>query len=310
VFLGLPLGGFLGRVAGWRATFWVNIPLAVVVTAMAWRWSPRDPNDRSAVGRRLLASDLDAAGIGLFGATLTLFVAFLVPLPTRHWIVLAGSIVCGIGLLWWELRTPDPFIDLRTLIHNRALTSTYLRNAGTMSVAYGVMYGLTQWLQEARGLSATLTGLLVLPMNFAGAVMAHVVSRRNRVRAPLLISAAVAIVVAVALRLVDIDTSAAMIILVTAVAGVVIGVATVGNQSAVFAQAEAREAGTTAGLLRTSTYVSAIASGSVIGVVFRDGATDNGLHAIADILIVVTVLVLALTAVDRRLPHRLQTDTA
>ncbi|PHV66447.1 MFS transporter [Williamsia muralis] len=305
VLLGLPLGGILVSVAGWQATFWINIPIAFVVLAMALKWLPSDPPRIHSPNWREILRALDLAGMCLFGAMLTALVVFLTALPYFEWVSLAVSATCLAGLLLWELKAGHPFIDIRSLIENRALTHTYIRSAGTMLVAYCVMYGLTQWLQEAQGLSATVTGLLVVPMSIAGALITRPVSRRNLVRAPLLASAVIAIITAIGLRLLNTGTSPAFSVALTAVAGLAIGLASIGNQSAVFAQARSDETGTAAGLLRTSTYVGAIASGSIIGVVFQDGATDSGLHSIADILITVTIVVLALTVFDRKLPNRL-----
>ncbi len=308
VLLGLPIGGILVSLAGWRATFWINIPIALLVSAMAWYWLPKDqPPERS--GWRRTVAALDVAGMGLFGGLLGTLVIFLTALPNTEWVWLITASIFAGGLIVWELRAEHPFIDVRSLFHNRALTNTYVRSAGIMLVAYSVMYGLTQWLQEAQGLSATITGLLVVPMSIAGALVTRPVSKRNLIRVPLIISAGVAVVTAVGLRLLNADAPAVVSIALTAVAGVAIGLASVGNQSAVFAQASSTDTGTAAGLLRTSTYVGAIASGSVIGVVFQDGATDAGLHSIADILIVITILVLILTALDRKLPRRLTPES-
>lgn len=78
-------------------------------------------------------------------------------------------LVSGTAFSWRELRACRPFIDLRSMFANRSLAATYARAAGGMLVAYCFMYGLTQWLQETRGLAATLTGLLIVPMSAAGA---------------------------------------------------------------------------------------------------------------------------------------------
>ncbi|MES9537681.1 MFS transporter [Actinomadura sp. NPDC000600] len=309
VLLGLPLGGLLVSLAGWRATFWINIPLALAVFAMAARWSPADGPvpDR---GVRRIVADLDVLGMVLFGGMLCLLVAFLADPHPERWPWAAASAGLGAGLLWWEPRARRPFIDVRSLLGNTSLTLTYARTAGTMLVAYCVMYGLTQWLQEDRGLSATLTGMLIVPMSAAGALVTRPVSKRGLVRGPLTASAALALAVAAAIRFTGGGTPLVLVVALTTVVGVAIGLATVGNQAAVFVQAGPQETGIAAGLLRTSGYVGAIASGSLVGLVFRDGTDDAGLHRIGDVLIGVTALVLVLTLLDRRLPRELRSGTA
>ncbi|MCE0763555.1 MFS transporter [Pseudonocardia kujensis] len=310
VLLGLPLGGLLVSAVGWRATFWINIPLAVALLVMAYVWLPADGRPSSLGGVRRLVGELDLLGVSLFGAALTLLVSFLVSLPAAHWVLLGGALVAVALLVGWELRASNPLVDIRALLDNRALTTTYLRTGGGMLMAYAVMYGLTQWLQETRQLSATTAGLLIVPMSAAGALVTRPVARRGLVKAPLVASAALAVVMAVALVLLTSTTPLVLVIAITAVVGVSVGLATVGNQAAVFTQADPEDTGIAAGLMRTSGYIGAIASGSIISVVFREGPSDAGLHGIADILIPVTVLVLLLTVFDKRLPRRLDTPRA
>jgi MFS family permease len=146
-------------------------------------------------------------------------------------------------------------------------------------------------------------------MSAAGAIVSRPISRRGVVWLPLMVSAVLSLGMAVVLALVGHSTPVYLIVMVTAVVGVAVGLATVGNQAAVFTQAHAEDTGIAAGLLRTSGYIGAIASGSIIGVVFRDGASDRGLHGIADILVAVSALVLVLTLFGRRLPRTIDKPT-
>ncbi len=249
--VGLPLGGVLVSLAGWRATFWVNVPIAAVVLVMIWLWTPPDPPGPERTSRQLL-SDLDVAGIALFGAMLAATLVLSSGLHETRWAWLVVALVSGTAFSWRELRACRPFIDLRSMFANRSLAATYARAAGGMLVAYCFMYGLTQWLQETRGLAATLTGLLIVPMSAAGALVSAPVGKSNLVRAPLAISAIVSTGLALALRLTGQGTPLAVIVLLTTIAGIAVGLSTVGNQAAVFDQAAAQETGIAAGLLRTS----------------------------------------------------------
>ena len=315
VLLGLPLGGLLVSAAGWRATFWINVPLAVGLLVMAYHWLPADERSSSSgsasPGRvRRLVADLDLLGIALFGAALTLLVTFLVSLPQLQWALLGGAVLTTALLVVWELWAPHPLVDIHTLLDNRALTTTYVRTSGGTLMAYCVMYGLTQWLQETRQLSATLAGLLIVPMSAAGALVTRPVSRRGLVKVPLVVSAVLAVVTAGALLLVSSTTPLSLVVAMTTLVGVSVGLATVGNQAALFTQADREDTGVAAGLMRTSGYIGAIASGSIISVVFRDGPSDAGLHGIAHVLVPVTALVLLLVLFDRRLPRRLDAPRA
>jgi hypothetical protein len=47
---------------------------------------------------------------------------FLFELPAAHWYLLGISVVLWIALVFWELRASAPFLDLRMLAANQALT--------------------------------------------------------------------------------------------------------------------------------------------------------------------------------------------
>jgi hypothetical protein len=51
------------------------------------------------------------------------------------------------------------------------------------------MFGLTQWVEAARGLSSYEAGLLLIPMGVLSALAARVASRRTDIRKPLLTAA-------------------------------------------------------------------------------------------------------------------------
>jgi hypothetical protein len=51
-----------------------------------------------------------------------------------------------------------------------------------MLCVYAIAYGITQWLEAARGMSADATGLLLLPMTAVGAIVARPIARRNLIR--------------------------------------------------------------------------------------------------------------------------------
>jgi MFS family permease len=124
VAIGPPIGGLLVGGLGWRSAFLLNVPLTVAALAMALAWIPRDK--QPAAGRKIaeLATRIDPGGIVLFGGMLAALLAFLMSLPHPGWVPLAISAVLAALLVAWELRAAKPFIDLRLLASQRALTRT------------------------------------------------------------------------------------------------------------------------------------------------------------------------------------------
>ncbi|KUL36973.1 MFS transporter [Streptomyces sp. NRRL F-4489] len=308
--VGPTLGGLLAATAGWRAVFAVNVPLALLALAGALAWLPPDRDGRDRDSRAAAPSggpggaargSLDPFGIALFASALTCAMFFLLRLDAPRWPLLAPAAVLTAVLVWWQLRHPHPFIDLRMLARNRALTLTYLRHGLAYLVIYCVLYGFSQWLEQAHGFSSFHAGLVMLPMSGAAAVCSLAGARTRGIRAPLAV-AAVCLTAGSAVFLLLRGTSPLPLLLVAgALFGVPQGLSSTGNQAAVYAQAPADGVGAAAGLQRTAQYLGAITASSLIGLVYGTRATDAGLHAIALTGAVLGVLLLVLTLADRSL---------
>jgi MFS family permease len=305
VALGLPLGGLLVGAAGWRIVFLINIPFALLAYVMTWIWIPADDKRQGDRTVKAVAADIDPLGIGLFAGTVTSLLIFLLSLRHPDWIALATALVLLGALVLWELRASAPLVDIRLLVSNRGLTRTYVRQLCTQVVMYSLMYGVTQWLQDGKGLTAAVAGLVMLPMTGMSALVTTPVARRNVVRLPLIIAALVALGVSITLRLLSVDTALSVIVVVTVAFGVTVSLNAVGSQGALYAQSPPERAGTAAGLMRTASYLGAILSSSIISLSYAHGVTDNGLHSIATILIVSSALLVLITTLDRTLPSHI-----
>ncbi|WP_034648148.1 MFS transporter [Cellulomonas sp. HZM] len=289
--VGPTLGGLLIALDGWRAIFTVNVPLSVACLVLGtWRL-PRVPR---AAGPR---PGLDLAGIALFGAALVTLMLFgMHPRTGTAWLLVV-TVVAGVGFALRELRTREPFIDLRVFGGNRPLLATYVRQVLALTVSYSFLYGYTQWLEAGHGLTPSQAGLVLLPM-FAGAIVVTTVSgRRPQVRGKLVVGAVSLVVACAPLVLVGSTTPVPLLVGLALLAGVPQGLNSLANQNALYHQADPARIGAAAGLLRTFTYLGAIVASAANATFFADGATTSGLHdmgwfclAAAGLLVVVTLL--------------------
>jgi MFS family permease len=298
--IGLPIGGVLVDAWGWRTTFFVNVPFALVTLAMAVIWIPRDPRREQRTAREV-AARIDAAGIAGFAATMAALLVFLLSLPHPDWIALAVAVVAGAALAAWELRANRPFLDVRLLAGNLALTRTYLRWAVLCLCVYTVLYGVTGWLQAGRGLSALDAGLILLPMSAVGGMTARPVSRKNLLRMPLVVAAVSCLAGSAGVLLLAGSTPIAWIVIVTLIFGITLGTGASANQTALYTQVPGAQIGTASGLFRTFGYIGSIASSAIIAIVFHTSVSDHGLHVIAFIMIGVSAVALIITLADRQL---------
>ena len=148
---GPVLGGVLVATAGWRAVFLLNVPLVAAALVPAFRVLPRDPGDRDRQPD-LLGTAIGTAGLALLVAGVT----------QSNW-VLAASAVPAIGLfIVVERRQSEPVLPLR-LFADRQFTLANLGAVVMNSTTLGMLFLLTQYLQNIKGLDPLRSGLAVLP---------------------------------------------------------------------------------------------------------------------------------------------------
>ncbi|MEV6056647.1 MFS transporter [Streptomyces sp. NPDC052107] len=312
--VGPPIGGLLVGTAGWRWAFLVNIPVTAIAMAMALRWLPKDPVlDRAQSGFRQIADRIDLPGILGFAVSMSALVLFLMGLPRAGWAALAVFVLAAVPTVVWELRKPGPFFDFRGLAANGALARTYLRQALTLLGVYSVMYGMTQWMEAAHRISTVGAGLLLLPMGAVSALLSRPLASRNLVRGPLIASAVTMLLGSAGIMLLTSNSPAIAMVLVSLVFGITSAATTVGNQTALYLTAPPDQIGTASGLFRTFGYLGTITSAVIGSIVFRNGASDHGLHSLGLVLVAAGLAVLLLTVLDGRLMSRgtnRPTDTA
>jgi len=306
VALGLPLGPVLGGLLlqhfSWHSVFWINVPVSAIAFAMALLWIAKDTEAVRGHSARDLVTRVDLPGVAAFGGAITALLVFLLALPRLDWIALGISVAVAAGLVVLELRVSNPFLDIRLLVSNLALTRTYVRYCLTLLGIYVVLYGLTQWTEAAHHLSGYQAGLALIPMGVLSAVIARVVSRfTTRLRLWLMVAAVTLVVGAIGMFFLTSHSPLAAVICVSMVFGLVAGFGNVTNQIVLYVEAPAEKVGTASGLLRTFGYIGSIAAATITGVAFRARVSDAGLHLVAVTLIGTGLVVLVLTLLDRQL---------
>ena len=295
IAVGPVAGGVLVQLWGWQAIFLVNLPLAAAVAVMALLWLPAD---RPRVqGRRSSAlARLDLPGAALFAGVIAVLMLFLLSLRgVAQWWLLPVFAVLVVVFAVFELRAAAPFVDVRVLAGNRALTATYVRTGLTYVAFYSVFYGLPMWLESARGLAPAQSGLVVLPMAVFAMISVALASRvlRRGAHWPVLVAgSAVLLVGGLALMWLHATSAVPVLLLVAGVLGIPNGFNNIGNQTALYQQADAAHAGIASGLYRTSQYVGANIAAAVLELCFAGSASDPGLHRAGVVVAVISAVLL------------------
>jgi MFS family permease len=301
VVIGLPLGGVLAGVWGWRALFFVNIPLAIIVFVLTSVGVARDA-PLVVQGRGSVVRAIDVPGILLFAGSVTSLLVFLSDLAAPTWWLLPAFVVLLTATILWERRVPSPLIDVRMLARNLPLQRTYVRQFLVGLGTYSALYGTSQWMEQSAKLSPGAVGLILIPFSATSIVLARIISGRGWIKGPLLISGGALVATAVVVMLLHADSSILLMIGMTLLFGIMNGFSSFANQASLYVFTPAAEIAVASGLSRTFAYIGAIFSSSLIGITFGKSATDTGLHELAWVLAGIGVAILLLVLLDRRLP--------
>jgi MFS family permease len=309
IAIGPALGGLLVGWFNWRAAFLINVPIAGATFVMALLWIARDPDRVRGRSAREVMARIDVIGLAGFATGMTALLVFLLALPAPDWIALTSFIAVAAALIWWELQAGNPFLDLRLLASNLPLTRTYIRNGLTLLGTYVILYGLTQWIEAARGLSAYQAGLVLIPMGVLSAAASRVAAQRLAIDKTLTVSAVLLLAGAVATLFLTSHSPVIAIVAVTGLFGLMSGSSNVTNQTALYKQVPADKVGTGSGLMRTFGYIGSIAASTITGAAFHTRVDDSGLQHVSLILIGLATVVLLLTVFDRQLANSDTLDT-
>jgi MFS family permease len=295
--VGPTLGGVLIGVGGWRATFAVNVPLGVACLVLGFLVLPRAAAASGSAGR----FRIDLVGILLFAATLVSLLLYLMDLGVGTLWLLGVTVLAAAGFAVRELRTSDPFIDVRVFAGNVPLLVTYARGVVAATVSYCFFYGVTQWMEDGRGLSASTTGLVLLPVFATGILVSTLTGRRPEVRLKLVVGATVQVVACALLLFVHADAAIWFLVVIGIVFGIPQGLVNLAIQNTLFHQADPARMGASSGLLRTFMYLGAMLASSGSAAFFGDRATTTGLHELAVFMLVAAGILVVLTVADRSL---------
>lgn len=313
--LGPTLGGMLLLAFNWQAIFLINVPLVVVGLILALLLLPKDRPGYAIDQRRLHPQGtsfslamraLDVPGVILFSGTLTSLLVFLLALSGNPpWPLLPVFLLLFLFLLFWEYRTRTPFFNVKMLLSNRQLVKVYVQFAAVNVVFYSLFFGLPLWLEQARGESPALSGLLMLPLTGVGVLTTFAavqIVRRSGAR-PALLLGALALSVGTLLLLFFRSNSPVVVLLaVIVILGIPNGLQNLGLQAVLYDAAPAADMGVAAGQFQTFRYLGSILSTSLLGVLFGNRITSNGLHLLAGTLACISIMLLVV-AVRMQVPE-------
>lgn len=155
-----PLAGGLLIEIDWRVIFWMNLPVSLVGIAITFAAAPESTDP--AAGERI-----DWTGLALLSVGLTAVVLALI--QARAWGAGATVALAVVGVLalltFWrvEHRVREPIVDF-ALFRNGPYFGASAAAFALVGSYWAVMFFQPQYLQDVRGHSPILSGLMILPV--------------------------------------------------------------------------------------------------------------------------------------------------
>jgi MFS family permease len=277
IVLGPLLGGLLTELFGWQGIFLINIPWVMAALYLSKNLVLIENRPQQDTNISVLKKT-DAVGILLFAVFLIVLLIALIQQEDNELYILASVVLFAL-FIYWEIKQPNPFIDVQLLWHKPSLLLVYVRTMGTNYILFLLLYALPQWIEVVKMISPSQTGLIMLPMSLMSALSALLLSSKIKSVSLLNILGVISLAAACSsLFLLHHNVAIFWIVGATMLSGIAIGVNIIANQSSLSIEAPADKAGVSFGLYRTFGSLGAIISGTQLKLIFDRGVTDNSLH--------------------------------
>jgi EmrB/QacA subfamily drug resistance transporter len=275
--IGLVVGGILTSYASWRWVMLVNVPIGIVIIALAARFIPQPPR---------MQAKLDVFGaitgtIGLVG-----IVYGFTHAANGGWgsaqtiIAFAVGVVLLITFLLGERRVAQPVIPL-ALFASRNRAAAYGGMLMLPAAMFAGLYFLMQYAQDSLGYTPVEAGFAVAPLTLGVLSARWTFPPLVKKFGPknLLVAAAGLIIIGLVwLSQMTSSTGYAFIVVPTIFCGVGVGIAFTALNFTVLAGLPPQNAGAAAGMLQTMQQVGGAIGIAVLGTVYISGL-DNALKA-------------------------------
>jgi EmrB/QacA subfamily drug resistance transporter len=282
--IGVLLGGVLTELVDWRAIFFINLPVGLVLAAGALKLLPVDP-------KRPQWHGLDLRGALLATASLGALVYVLTQAETSGWtstqtLGIGAAALAGLtAFAVLELRTRQPLLRVQRLA-DRAVGGGFLMMLAASAVLFGSFLLSSLYLQNVLGTGALETGLAFLPLAVAiGAGVhagTHVITHAG-VRIPLAAGFAIAAAGMLLLSGVSADGGyAADVLPGMLIAGIGLGIVLVAVSVAVLTGAADHETGMLSGLNTTGHEIGGSLGIAILATIAAGAAGPTAAAGLAD----------------------------
>jgi EmrB/QacA subfamily drug resistance transporter len=263
--LGPVLGGLIVHAAGWRAVFFVTIPIAatgllLATTRLKGEWA------------EARGEGFDLPGSILFGVGLVALMVGFSRLPAPLGLGLtAASLVMLAAFVLYEGRASSPVIELSLFRHNRIFAFSNLAALLNYSATAAVAFLMSLYLQYIKGLPPQTAGLVLVAQPIVMAVASPFAGRLSDRSQPRIIASLGMAISAAGLLLfafLSRGTSLAYLIASLVCLGLGFGLFSSPNVNAIMSSVETRQLGLASASLGTMRLTGQMMSAGLTMMIF------------------------------------------
>ena len=269
IYLGLTcgplLGGFLIDYYGWRASFVFHIPLAVIVLLIGifkvpGDWSAEEPGE------------FDLKGAVVYGLSIVLLCLGVSTLPESLGILL---LILGLFGIWFFIklarRSKHPIFDVSLFGRNRVFAFSCFASFIIYAAVFANIVLVSLYLQYIKGLSATMTGTIMMVQPLTMAVFSPFIGRLSDRLEPRVIASVGMVITACGLLMLgamNMDSTISTLITALIITGFGFSLFSSPNANAIMSAVDKHFYGSATGSLATMRTLGQMTSMVVVTLVF------------------------------------------
>lgn len=177
--LGPVLGGYLTDNFGWRSIFNINLPLGILALMVGLLVIHNPAHQKVGVAK----TKLDTLGLTLLVLGIGCLQYVLERGESEDWfsskIIIINTLICTVCLpmfVWWEMRCPNPIINIR-LFKDKIVQSGVTLMALLGFFLYAIVFLLPVFLGRVYHYDATQIGLMFIPGSLVTMAMMPVIGK-------------------------------------------------------------------------------------------------------------------------------------